>query len=106
MTDERFVFNETNRERANLSHSAHKKCGGSRKGCKLATDHMTPKQLEKQHGPVITWKMNEFYPYDVFRIMPTDIQIEWVRGVMDRYHVGITTISIEIFNKPGNTLYQ
>lgn len=98
MTDAAFVLNDTNRERAITKRSAvHRKCGSKSKKCTLEVDKMSQKEIEKRHGPVESWKMSEFYTVKEFKKMPKDIQVEYLNYLMDKYGVGLQTISIHLF---------
>lgn len=107
MTDEAYVFNETNRERAITRRSAsHKRNGSKSKKCTLEVDKMSNKQIEKQHGPVNAWNLNDLYSYSEFHQMPFDIQIEYVQHLMDKYSIGLSAISSKLFNHSSNSLHR
>lgn len=53
MTDEKFVFQETNKERRNTG-VFHKKGGSKSRKCSLPHDNLTPSQLNKLNGPVLS----------------------------------------------------
>lgn len=65
---------------------------------------MTQKDIAKKHGPVKSWKMTSFYTWEEFKQMPHDIQVEWVNFVMDKYNVGLSNISKDVFGKAHTTL--
>lgn len=105
MTDEAYVFNQTNRDRAIVRRSAaHKKCGSKSKKCKLGVDYMSKKEIEQQHGEVKSWNLNTFYAYEEFKQMPQDIQIEYINRILDEYKLGIKNISIILFHLSENGL--
>lgn len=105
MTNEAFVFNSTNRERAILRRSAmHKKNGSKSKSCKLEVDRMSQKQIAKKHGPVESWKLTNFYSYVEFKKMPDDIKVKYINYLMDKYEVGISNISKDLFGMSKTTL--
>ena len=58
---------------------------------------MSQKEIEKRHGPVESWKMSEFYTVKEFKQMPKDIQVEYLNYLIDKYGVGVQTISIHLF---------
>lgn len=98
MTDEAYVFNETNRERAITKRSAyHKRSGARSKTCKLGVDKMSNAQIQAKHGEVKTWKLKEIYSYEEFKQMPIDIQADYINYLMHTYNVGLATISRELF---------
>ena len=107
MTDEAYTFNETNRERAITRRSARcKKNGSKSKSCKLGVDRLSNKQIEKLHGPVQSWKMTNFYSWKEFKSMPSDIQVEYINYLLDKYGVGLATISTRVFYKSAHLLQQ
>lgn len=65
---------------------------------------MTQKDIAKKHGPVKSWKMTSFYTWEEFKQMPHDIQVEWVNFVMDKYNVGLSNISKDVFGKAHTAL--
>ena len=107
MTNEAYVFNETNRERAILKRSVcHKKGGSKSKSCKLGVDKMSQNQIEAMHGPVKSWKMTEFYTWDEFKSMPKDIQVEYLNYLVDTYHVSVGAIESNLFHLGGGCVYK
>lgn len=105
MTNEAFVFNSTNRERAILRRSAmHRKNGSKSKSCKLEVDRMSQKEIAKKHGPVESWKLTNFYSYAEFKKMPDDIQVQYINYLMDKYKVGLSNISKDLFGMSKTTL--
>lgn len=107
MTNEAYVFNETNRERAITKRSAsHRKCGSKSKSCRLEVDKMTQKQIAKQHGPVSCWKLTDFYTWADFLKMPNDIKIEYINRLISTYRVGLFAISEILFEKSSQSLYR
>lgn len=105
MTNEEYVFQQTNKERAILKRSAaHKVNGCKSRKCKLGVDYMSKKEIEKQHGPVESWNLNKFYSYQEFKFMPDDIQIEYINHLIEKYHVGLQAISLHVFGLSATAL--
>lgn len=105
MTNEEYVFQQTNKERAILKRSAAHKINGSKsRKCKLGVDYMSKKEIEKQHGPVESWNLNKFYSYQEFKFMPDDIQIEYLNHLIEKYHVGLQSISLYVFGLSATAL--
>lgn len=73
MTDEKYVFTQTIKERNAIKSGArHKKCGSKSKKCTLPGDYLTKKEKENMNGPISTYKIKgasrtEFqsYPADI-----------------------------------------
>lgn len=107
MTNEAFCFESTNRELAILKRSAaHKRNGSKSKSCRLEVDKMSQKQIAKQHGPVESWKLTDFYTWEDFLKMPNDIKIEYINRLISTYRVGLFAISEILFKKPSQSLYR
>lgn len=107
MTDEAYVFNETNKERAIVRRSARYKKGGSKsKSCKLGCDGMSRKEIEAMHGEVKSWKLTDFYTWNEFKEMPHDIQIEYLNYTIDTYGIGLASISSVLFEKNSASLFK
>lgn len=105
MTDEEYVFQQTNKERAILKRSAAHKINGSKsRKCKLGVDYMSKKEIEKQHGPIESWNLNKFYSYQEFKFMPDDIQIEYINHLIEKYRVGLQAISLHVFGLSATAL--
>ena len=105
MTDAAFVLQETNSERSIIKKSAqHKKGGSKSKMCSLPSDRLTKKELEAKNGPINCWKLTDFYTWEQFKLMPQDIQIEWLNRLIDTYGVGLQVISVDAFNMSHYTL--
>lgn len=105
MTNEEYVFQQTNKERAILKRSAAHKINGSKsRKCKLGVNYMSKKEIEKQHGPVESWNLNKFYSYQEFKFMPDDIQIEYLNHLIEKYHVGLQSISLYVFGLSATAL--
>ena len=58
MTDEKYLFEQTSRERKRTARGAYAKKGGSRsKRCSLPSDYLTEKQRKELNGPVETYDL-------------------------------------------------
>ena len=80
MTDAEYVFNQTSFERKHLGRGAFSKVNGSRsKYCRLPTDGMTQKQIEKEHGQMYTYNLSKPMTYKEFKKLPEDLKVEYIR---------------------------
>ena len=74
-TNEEYVLNQTNRERAILRRSASKKRNGSRsRKVSFPSDGLTKKQKERMNGEVVKYNLNSKMTWKEFRAMPHDLQ--------------------------------
>lgn len=68
--------------------SARKKKNGSKKkSCKLSTDYLTEKQLQKRNGEIMTYRLNSPMQWQEFKAMPPDIQARYLGGLVDKFDV-------------------
>lgn len=73
MTDEEYLFRQTEREAKRTARGAYAKKGGSKsKKCTLPSDHLTAKEKKGMNGKVMeyktkgcSWKEFKYYPSDV-----------------------------------------
>lgn len=80
MTDETYVFKETERERKRTARGAFSKKGGSRsKKCTLPSDRLTEKQRKELNGEVYSYDVNKPMDWSTFVYMPQDIQLEYLK---------------------------
>lgn len=88
MTDDKHTLVQTNKERAALARSArHRKYGSRSRKVPMRTDRMTPAQLRKENGPVMTYNMNAPITLRDLRTWPLDLQREYMRRIDERFHV-------------------
>lgn len=97
MTDEEYLFRQTEKERKRIGYGAkHKKRGGGRY-VRLPSDNLTKKEREALNGEIKTYKDKAFYTWDEFKELPDDLQVAWVNSQVNRYCVGLETISSVVF---------
>ena len=104
MDEVRAAYYETNAERANLKNSAnHKRNGASANGMK--NTRMSNKEIEEKHGECEKYKLSRFMSYEEFQKMRSDLQIEYLNKLQDKYDVGLYQINKEVFENDGNLLF-
>lgn len=105
MNDAEYVFRQEIHEKESAGRGAfHKKCGSKSKKCTLPSDRMTRKEREAMNSEVVSWSMSAFYDYATFKSMPPDIQIEYLQGITDKWHVGCSAISEILFKNQKTSL--
>lgn len=105
MNDAEYVFYQEIREKKSAGRGTfHKKCGAKSKKCTLPSDRMTRKEREAMNSEVVSWSMSAFYDYATFKSMPPDIQIEYLQGITDKWHVGCSAVSEILFKNPKSSL--
>lgn len=86
MTDEKYVFEETSRERKRVGTGAYSRKRGSRsKKCTLPSDNMTAGQLKKRNGEVMQYNLNKPMSWYTFKSMPEDLQREYIVKCKEKY---------------------
>lgn len=105
MTEAEQVFHETNNERKRNGWGANNKVRGGGRYVRTPSDNLTKAEREALNGECQEWNMRAFYTWDEFFEMPDDIQIQYINGIINRYGVGITSVSKIVFNKNETMLY-
>lgn len=86
MKDEKYVFEETSRERKRIGTGAYSRKRGSRfKKCTLPSDNMTAGQLKKRNGEVMQYNLNKPMSWYTFKSMPEDLQREYIVKCKEKY---------------------
>jgi hypothetical protein len=87
MTDEKYTLAQTNRERKRTASGARHKINGARsRKVTLPSDNLTPAQIKKLSGPVITYNMDLPHTIKELRCWPKDLQRQYMQKLIDRYH--------------------
>lgn len=93
MNDAKYIFKQTEIERKKLGYGdKHKKRQGGRY-VRLPSDNLTKKEREAMNGEVKTWKEKPFYTWDEFLALPDDVALKWVNSLINRYEIGMASIS-------------
>lgn len=91
MTDEKYTFIETVKERKALVPSATKK---PRKNyCSLPSDYMTKKEKMSMNSEVTTLKFNHRYTWDQLKVFNSDLQKEYFTHIFTLYKATGTQIA-------------
>lgn len=102
MTNEKYVLQETNKERSKMAQgSRHKVNGCKSKKCTLPHEYLTRKELKKMNSEVITIDMKHFYTWDEFLTFSDATKVDYIENLMNKYNVSLTAISQVVF---GNNL--
>lgn len=99
MTDFEFEV----KEKKQLARSARYKVNGSKsRKCTLATDYMTPSQIRKMNGEMVTYNINKPMTLEEFKRLPPDIGKEFIIRLVDLYGCNYSSLS-EMFGCSRNT---
>ena len=87
MNDETYVFIQDVRERKITARGARHKVGGSRsKKCTLSQDTLTPAQLKRRNGPVLTCDLNKPYTLTSLRTLSRHMQVEYMENLLRKFN--------------------
>lgn len=86
----------------NQFHNARYKHGG----CRLPHEDLTPAQMKRRNGPMMTYSMNQPMSWNDFKSMPHDLQQQYLDGLHARFGVGPSDIAKYLFLRTPNNLRQ
>lgn len=107
MDDAVYEFITDSRQKKNIGISAKKKKGSvmGPRGCRLPSDSLTRKEIEKMNGEVKKYDMNGPVKYNEFKTWPEDIQREYLRNLVGKYSVAKFRVA-EMLGISDPTMYQ
>ena len=85
MTNEEFVFNQTNKERRNYG-AFHKKNGTKSKKCTLPSDRLTPAQLNKLNGPILSLHLEKPMTRTEWKLLRADQRKLYIEHLVEKYN--------------------
>lgn len=106
MTDAEFIFRTDCAEKKKIGHGYSHKNRTGKGPVKFPSDYLSKKEKIALNGELMSYSMNDFYTWDEFRRMPEHIQVEYLQHIVDKYHLGFTSISKLMFSKSKNTLHN
>ena len=84
MTDEKYLFEQTSRERKRNARGSFAKKGGSRsKRCSLPSDKLTAKERKELNGAVETLNMVKIYDKEEFKALPDTLKVEYLKNLFE-----------------------
>lgn len=95
MTDAEYLFRQTEKERKRIARGDKNKVRGGGKTVKMPSDYLSRREREALNGEVKTYKKKDFYTWQEFKELPSDLKVAWVNSIINRYGAGVETI-IEI----------
>lgn len=102
MTDFDYDVMQKKRLARNQFHNAKYKHGG----CHLPHEDLTPAQMKRRNGPIMTYSMNQPMSWNDFKSMPHDLQQQYLDGLHARFGVGPSDIAKYLFLRTPNNLRQ
>ena len=100
MTDFDYDVMQKKRLARNQFHNAKYKHGG----CHLPHEDLTPAQMKRRNGPMVTYSMNQPMSWNDFKSMPHDLQQQYLDGLHARFGVGPSDIAKYLFLRTPNNL--
>ena len=94
MNDVEFILKEDiKREKQAGRGYYHKKNGSKSKKCRLPSDHLSKKELNKMNGECKVYNLNKPMSYSNFCAMPVDLQIKYLETLRIKFGANQTDIS-------------
>ena len=107
LSDEEYVFRKDIADKKRTATGAFHKVNGSKsKKCNFPSDYLTRKEKMKLNSEPVTYNLNDFYTYNDFKKLPSDIQVEYIQRLTDKYKVGAIAISQILFEKSPGALSE
>jgi hypothetical protein len=85
MTDEEYIFRQTERERKRDGWGTFNKKRQGGRNVRLPSDGMTKKEWAKMNGEVKTYDFSKLMSWAEFRKIPHDIQQQYLDSISDRF---------------------
>ena len=102
MTDFDYDVMQKKRLARNQFHNAKYKHGG----CHLPHEDLTPAQMKRRNGPIMTYSMNQPMSWNDFKSIPHDLQQQYLDGLHARFGVGPSDIAKYLFLRDPASLRQ
>ena len=94
MNDVEFILKEDIKEKKQAGRGYyHKKNGSKSKKCRLPSDSLSKKEIEKMNGECKVYNLNKPMSYSNFCAMPFDLQIKYLEMLRDKFGANQTEIS-------------
>ena len=94
MNDVEFILKEDIKEKKQAGRGYyHKKNGSKSKKCRLPSDSLSKKEIEKMNGECKVYNFNKPMSYSNFCAMPVDLQIKYLETLRVKFGANQTDIS-------------
>ena len=104
MNDIEFILKEDIKEKKQAGRGYyHKKNGSKSKKCRLPSDSLSKKEIEKMNGECKVYNFNKPMSYSNFCAMPVDLRIKYLEMLRDKFGANQTEIS-KMMGVAGTTL--
>ncbi len=94
MNDVEFILKEDIKAKKQAGRGYyHKKNGSKSKKCRLPSDGLSKKEIEKMNGECKVYNLNKPMNYSNFCAMPVDLRIKYLEMLRDKFGANQTEIS-------------
>lgn len=94
MNDVEFILKEDIKAKKQAGRGYyHKKNGSKSKKCRLPSDSLSKKEIEKMNGECKLYNLNKPMNYSNFCAMPVDLRIKYLEMLRDKFGANQTEIS-------------
>lgn len=94
MNDVEFILKEDIKEKKQAGRGYyHKKNGSKSNKCRLPSDSLSKKEIEKMNGECKVYNLNKPMSYSNFCAMPVDLQIKYLEMLRDKFGANQNEIS-------------
>ena len=73
--------------------AAARKCGSKSRRCTLPSDYLTDAQKKARNGKMSTYNLSKPMPYEQFKLMPRDLQREYLLKLRNDMHASTRVIA-------------
>lgn len=95
MTDEKFVYISDQKEKKRTARGSHNRRthAGAGGRVRLPSDYMTTKERNAMNGECKAYRLNEPMTWKEFKSMPEDLQLCYMKALIERYDPSTTTMA-------------
>lgn len=97
MTEIEKMLGKENAEKKRIARGARNKKRGGGRYVRTPSDYLTKKEREAMNGEVISFDPRKFYTWQEFKSLPDEYQLKYVNSLINRYDIGVSNISVEVF---------
>lgn len=93
-------------QKKRLAHNKFRNAKYKHGGCHLPHEDLTPAQIKRRNGPMMTYNLNLPMSWESFRTMPQDLQQQYLEGLHSRFGVGPSDLAKYLFLRTPSNLHQ
>lgn len=97
MTEIEKMLGKENAEKKRIARGARNKKRGGGRYVRTPSDYLTKKEREALNGEVVLFDPRKFYTWQEFKALPDEYQLKYVNSLINRYDIGVSNISVEVF---------